>query len=79
MEQEKSAAELRQSDKEDEAAAFGCASLYSDFKGLLKFTDKEILKMPKSFRRTFAVEGKVIFYRKRKRGIASCSYEARYE
>ena len=34
--------------------------------------------MPKSIRHTFIAEGKVIFYRKRKRGIASCSYEARY-
>ncbi|MCM1440976.1 MAG: N-terminal phage integrase SAM-like domain-containing protein [Roseburia sp.] len=48
--------------------------------GFLKFTDKEISKMPKSFRRTFIAEGKVICYRKRKRGnvYASFTYEARY-
>ncbi len=48
--------------------------------GFLKFTDKEILKMPKSIRRTFIAEGKVICYRKRKRGkvFASFRYEARY-
>lgn len=36
--------------------------------------------MPKSFRHTFIAEGKVIFYRKRKRGklYAAVSYEARY-
>lgn len=36
--------------------------------------------MPKSFRHTFIAEGKVIFYRKRKRGklYAATSYEARY-
>lgn len=34
--------------------------------------------MPKSFRHTFIAEGKVICYRKRKRGVVSCSYEARY-
>lgn len=36
--------------------------------------------MPKSFRHTFIAEGKVIFYRKRKRGkcYAAYSYEARY-
>ncbi len=36
--------------------------------------------MPKSFRHTFIAEGKVIFYRKRKRGkfYAAVTYEARY-
>ena len=34
--------------------------------------------MPKAFRHTFIAEGKVICYRKRKRGKVSCSYEARY-
>lgn len=44
----------------------------------LKFTNKEILKMPKTFRRFFRAEHEVIFYRIRVRGIRSCSYEARY-
>lgn len=48
--------------------------------GFLKFNDKEISKMPKSFRHTFIAEGKVICYRKRKRGklYAAFTYEARY-
>ncbi len=49
-----------------------------DETGFLNFTNKEISKMPKSFRHTFIAEGKVICYRKRKRGKVSCSYEARY-
>ncbi len=52
--------------------------LYQDKASFLKFTDKEISKMPKAFRHTFIAEGKVICYRKRKRGKVSCSYEARY-
>lgn len=46
--------------------------------GFLKFTIKEISKMPKSFRHTFRAEGQTVCYRKRKRGKRSCSYEARY-
>lgn len=34
--------------------------------------------MKKSFRNTFRTDGKTISYRKRMRGINSCSYEARY-
>ena len=52
--------------------------LRQDTVGFLKISDKEILKMPKSFRHTFRIEGKTICYRKRKRGKISCSYEARY-
>ena len=44
----------------------------------IKFTEKEILKMPKKLRRYFRAEREVIFYRKRIRGLRSCSYEARY-
>lgn len=53
-------------------------ALYKDEVGFLNFTNKEISKMPKAFRHTFIAEGKVICYRKRKRGKISCSYEARY-
>ena len=69
------AAELRQENTE-ECGATSC----EEFTGFLKFTDKEISKMPKSFRHTFVAEGKVIFYRKRKRGklYAAVTYEARY-
>ena len=56
----------------------GSPVLYEDVTGFLKIPDKEILKMPKSFRHTFRAEGKTICYRKRKRGKISCSYEARY-
>lgn len=69
------AAELRQENTEE-----GGATSCEEFTGFLKFTDKEISKMPKSFRHTFIAEGKVIFYRKRKRGkfYAAVTYEARY-
>lgn len=69
------AAELRQENTEE-----GGATSCEEFTGFLKFTDKEISKMPKSFRHTFVAEGKVIFYRKRKRGkfYAAVTYEARY-
>ena len=49
-----------------------------DETGFLNFTKKEISEMPKTIRHTFIAEGKVICYRKRKRGKVSCSYEARY-
>lgn len=63
-----------------EAAENAATSLNEEFTGFLKFTEKEISKMPKSFKHTFIAEGKVIFYRKRKRGkcYAAYSYEARY-
>ena len=66
--------------KKEIATENGATSLSGEFTGFLKFTDKEISKMPKSFRRTFIAEGKVIFYRKRKRGklYAAATYEARY-
>ncbi len=52
--------------------------LHKDTTGFLKFTNKEILKMPKYFKKTFRAEGQTICYRKRKRGKHSCSYEARF-
>lgn len=66
--------------KKEVTAENGETPLQEEFTGFLKFNDKEISKMPKSFRRTFIAEGKVIFYRKRKRGklYAATSYEARY-
>lgn len=45
---------------------------------ILKFTNYEVSKMPKSFKNAFKVEGQYIHYRKRIRGKNSCSYEARY-
>lgn len=58
--------------------AFAPPQAVKDISGFLKFDNKEISKMPKSFRHTFRAEGQTICYRKRKRGRRSCSYEARY-
>ncbi len=44
----------------------------------LKFSDKEISKMPKTFRREFRVEGCTAHVRKRCDGRYRCSYEIRY-
>lgn len=46
--------------------------------GFLKFTNKEILEMPKTLRNSFRADGAVIYYRKRIRSKKSISYEARY-
>ena len=79
---EELAAELRQPAPMIENGDRACAPppLEKDICGFLKFTDKEISKMPKSFRHTFIAEGKVVFYRKRKRGklYGAITYEARY-
>ena len=74
------AAMVSTNNKKEVTAENGATPLQEEFTGFLKFTDKEISKMPKSFRHTFIAEGKVIFYRKRKRGklYAATSYEARY-
>lgn len=74
------AAMVSTDNKKEVTAQNGATPLQEDFCGFLKFTDKEISKMPKSFRHTFIAEGKVIFYRKRKRGklYAATTYEARY-
>ena len=45
---------------------------------LLKFTDKEISKMPKTFRKEFRVEGCTAHVRKRCDDRYRCSYEIRY-
>lgn len=44
----------------------------------LKFTEKEISKMPKQFRKIFRTQGKTVHYRERKDGRYKKSYEARY-
>lgn len=51
---------------------------YSDNVGFLKFTNQEILKMPKSFRKTFRTNGCTVHYRERKDNRYKKSYEARY-
>lgn len=44
----------------------------------LKFTDKEIMKMPKKLRASFRLQGHSVHYRKRTNGRYNCSYEIRY-
>lgn len=46
--------------------------------GFLKFTDKEISKMPKTFRQSFRINGCVAHVRKRCDWRYKCSYEIRY-
>ena len=46
--------------------------------GFLKFTEKEILKMPSKFRKEIKINGRAFRQRKRKRGKNSCSIEIRY-
>ncbi len=46
--------------------------------GPLKFTEKEISRMPKTFRKEFRVEGCTAHVRKRCDGRYRCSYEIRY-
>ncbi len=66
--------------QENGGGAYASPPLEKDTCGFLKFNNKEISKMPKSFRHTFRAEGQSICYRKRKRGkyYGSGSYEARY-
>lgn len=44
----------------------------------IQFTNKEIEKMPKSFKKEFRIEGCTTRLRKRTRGKSGCSYELRY-
>lgn len=46
--------------------------------GLLLFTEKEIIKMPKSIRKYFRAQGCTVHYRTRTTGRYTKSYEARY-
>lgn len=46
--------------------------------GLLLFTEKEIMKMPKSIRKSFRAHGCTVHYRERTTGRYNKSYEARY-
>lgn len=46
--------------------------------GFLKFTETEISKMPKTFRKTFRLNGATVHVRKRTDGRYNCSYEIRY-
>lgn len=46
--------------------------------GFLEFTEKEILKMPKTFRKEFRTQGCTAHVRRRKSGKHSWNYEIRY-
>lgn len=46
--------------------------------GFLKFNDKEIFQMPKTFRKQFRAQGCTAHVRKRTDGRYNCSYEIRY-
>lgn len=49
-----------------------------EISGFLEFTEKEILKMPKSFRKKFRIQGCTVPARKRTVGRYKCSIELRY-
>lgn len=56
-----------------------CSSTATEYRyGLLKFSNKEILKMPERFRKTFRLQGCTVHVRKRKSGKNSTNYEIRY-
>lgn len=76
---EQLAAELRQKQEGNGEGERTQLPSEKDIYGFLKFTSKEISKMPKTFRHYFRAEGQTIFYRKRRRGkFGTGSYEARY-
>lgn len=49
-----------------------------DETAFVTFTEKEVMKMPKTFRRVFRIQGKTAHVRKRQDGRYRCSYEIRY-
>jgi integrase len=73
------AADLQQTDQDQSECSITLRS-GSNFRHFLKFTDKELQRMPTNFRKTFRAEGQTICYRRRKRGtlFAYYRYEARY-
>lgn len=72
---ELSTALTTQKDKDEKHSSF---DFYSNNVGFLKFTNEEILKMPKIFRKTFRAQGCTAHIRKRTQGRYKCSYEIRY-
>lgn len=50
----------------------------SENRHTLSFTEKEIMKMPKSARKIFRIQGHIVHYRKRNTGRYKCSYELYY-
>lgn len=75
---EELAAVLRQPEDENGSADGAAPPLIKDKMGFLKFTEKEILKMPKNFRKTFRASGCTVHVRKRLRSKRGYTYEARY-
>ena len=49
-----------------------------DETAFVTFTENEVMKMPKTFRRVFRIQGKTAHVRKRQEGRYRCSYEIRY-
>lgn len=72
------AEELRQSTDKNGGEAYATPSFVKDKTGFLKFTEKEILKLPTKFRKTFRANGCIAHVRRRKRGKFGYDYEARY-
>lgn len=59
-------------------AFYSAAEEIEQDSGFLKFSQTEILKMPKTFRKTFKAQGCTAHVRKRTEGRYKCSYEIRY-
>ena len=76
-ENEELAVALRHTTNENGGKAFTSPPLI-ETAGFLKFTEKEILKMPKQFRPTFRANGCTVRVRQRKRSNRGYHYEARY-
>ena len=75
---EELAAELRQPNDKDGGGTNAPPPFEQDKIGFLKFNHKEILKMPKQFRRIFCVDNYIVHARRRKRSKYGYHYEARY-
>ncbi len=75
---EELSAVLRIPDRENGNSDGAALPLIKDKMGFLKFTEKEILKMPKNFRKTFRASGCTVHVRKRMRSNRGYTYEARY-
>ena len=75
---EELAAAMRQQSDENGGEVISSPPLIKDTIGFLKFTEKEVLKMPKEFRPTFRANGRTVHVRKRKRSKRGYHYEARY-
>lgn len=66
------------STEKESGEAYASPLLNEDTMGFLKFTEQEILKMPKSVRKYFRMQGKIVHYRERTGGRYKKSYEVRY-